>query len=250
MLIARYRYKGRPAYGVVEGQALHPIDGDIFGDFRPAALAIPLTEVRLLAPVPPGKILGTALNYPSHLGETPPPANPEFFLKPPSAVIGPEEAILLPPHAGRVDCEGELVAVIGRRCRGVSAGEALKYVFGYTCGNDVSARHWQRDDLQWWRAKGSDTFCPIGPIIATGLDPANLELRTLVNGRVCQQTNTSQLIYSVARLISFASQAMTLEAGDVIFSGTPGKTTPLSPGAVVEVEVEGIGVLRNPVRAG
>ncbi len=250
MLIARYLYGGRPACGVVEGQAVHPIKGDIFSDFRPSLQSIPLARVRLLPPVQPSKILATALNYRSHLGEMPPPANPEFFLKPPSAVIGPEEAIVLPPQAGRVDCEGELVAVIGRRCRQVSEEEALDYVLGYTCGNDVSARDWQRGDLQWWRAKGCDTFAPLGPWLATGLEPTNLELRTRVNSQVCQQTNTGLLIHSVARLISFASQVMTLEPGDVIFTGTPGETTPLSPGDVVEVQIEGVGILRNPVRSG
>jgi 2-keto-4-pentenoate hydratase/2-oxohepta-3-ene-1,7-dioic acid hydratase in catechol pathway len=140
-----------------------------------------------------------------------------------------------------------LVAVIGRRCRNVSADEALGYVFGYTCGNDVSARHWQRDDIQWWRAKGSDTFCPIGPFIATELDPTNLELRTRLNGEMAQETNTSALIHSTAKLISFASQMVTLEPGDLVFTGTPGVTPKLENGDVVEVEVEGIGVLGNPV---
>jgi 2-keto-4-pentenoate hydratase/2-oxohepta-3-ene-1,7-dioic acid hydratase in catechol pathway len=146
-----------------------------------------------------------------------------------------------------VDYEGELVAVIGRRCRRVSPWEALDYVFGYTCGNDVSARSWQRGDLQWWRAKGADTFAPIGPWLVTGIDPSALELRTLLNGREVQRGNTSELIYDVAQLISHASQAMTLEPGDLVFTGTPGETGPLSPGDVVEVAVEGVGVLRNPV---
>jgi 2-keto-4-pentenoate hydratase/2-oxohepta-3-ene-1,7-dioic acid hydratase in catechol pathway len=250
MLIARYLHNGRQAYGVVVDQTLRPIAGDIFGDFRPTSRAIPLAKVNLLAPVQPGKILATALNYRSHLEETPPPPSPELFLKPPSAVIGPEEAIVLPLQVGRVDCEGELVAVIGRRCRQVREEEALDYVLGYTCGNDVSARDWQREDLQWWRAKGCDTFAPLGPWLAIGLDPAGLELRTRVNGQVRQETNTSLLIHGVARLTSSASQVMTLEAGDVIFTGTPGETPPLSPDDVVEVEVKGIGILRNPVRAG
>ncbi|MFQ6020104.1 MAG: fumarylacetoacetate hydrolase family protein, partial [Dehalococcoidia bacterium] len=149
----------------------------------------------------------------------------------------------------RVDCEGELVAVVGRPCRDVGEAEALDYLLGYTCGNDVSARPWQKGDLQWWRAKGCDTFAPLGPWIATGLDPANLELRTHLNGQLRQSTNTALLIHSVARLVSFASGATTLEPGDLIFSGTPGETPALSPGDIVEVEVQGIGSLRNPVRA-
>jgi len=177
------------------------------------------------------------------------PKKPELFLKPSSSIVGPEETIVLPRDAGRVDYEGELVAVIGRLCRGVGPEEALTYVFGYTCGNDVSARHWQRDDLQWWRAKGSDTFSPVGPYIATGLDPAALELRTRLNGREVQAANTGTLIHGVAALIAFASRVMTLEPGDLVFTGTPGETGRLSEGDVVEVEIGGIGVLRNAVRA-
>jgi 2-keto-4-pentenoate hydratase/2-oxohepta-3-ene-1,7-dioic acid hydratase in catechol pathway len=146
-----------------------------------------------------------------------------------------------------VDAEGELVAVIGRRCKDVSAGAALDYVFGYTCGNDVSARHWQRDDIQWWRAKGSDTFSPLGPFIVTGLDPANLMLRTRLNGEVVQETDTGAMIHDVPALVGFASRVMTLEPGDVIYSGTPGVTPKLEDGDLVEVEIGGVGTLSNPV---
>lgn len=251
MIIARYLHDHRPSYGLVEGQQVRPIQGDIFGHYRPTEAAIPLAEVRLLAPVVPSKVLAVALNYRSHLDhlkdEFKPPAQPELFLKPPSALIGPEEPIVLPDAAGRVDYEGELVAVIGRRCRNVSEAQALDCVLGYTCGNDVSARQWQGNDLQWWRAKGADTFAPLGPWIVSGLDPTSLELRTRLNGELRQSTNTSLLIYNVAQLISFVSRVMTLEPGDVLFTGTPGETGPLSPGDVVEVEIEGIGVLRNSV---
>ncbi len=140
------------------------------------------------------------------------------------------------------------MAVIGRQARGVDPDQALDYVLGYTCGNDVSARDWQQGDLQWWRAKGCDTFAPLGPWIATDLDPTGLELRTRVNGREVQSTSTSLLIHSVAHLISFASQVMTLEPGDLVFSGTPGTTSPLQKDDVVEIEISGIGVLRNPVQ--
>ena len=219
--------------------------------------ALPLDSVRLLAPLArPGKLLAAAVNYPSHVagsqamtGLSEAPKQPELFLKPSSSIIGPEEAIVLHRDSGRVDYEGELVAVVGRRCRGVSAEQALAYVFGYTCGNDVSARHWQRDDLQWWRAKGSYTFSPIGPYIATGLDPAALELRTRLNGREVQAVNTGSLIHGVAALVSCASRVMTLEPGDLVFTGTPGETGRLSEGDAVEVEIGGIGVLRNAVRA-
>ena len=247
---ARFRYGRRRGYALVEGDLLRPIVGSPFGAWRSAEESVPLSRVRLLAPVRPSKILAVALNYRSHLqqfDQSAAPPNPELFLKPPSAAIGPEEAIVLPAAAGRVDYEGELVAVIGRRARDLTPDEALAHVLGYTCGNDVSARDWQQGDLQWWRAKGCDTFAPIGPWIVTGLDPTNLELRTRVNGEVVQSINTSLLIYDVARLVSFASQAMTLEPGDILFTGTPGTTAPLKAGEVVEVDIGGIGVLRNPV---
>jgi 2-keto-4-pentenoate hydratase/2-oxohepta-3-ene-1,7-dioic acid hydratase in catechol pathway len=255
VLYARFRYAGRSSHGLLEGDRLRTIEGDLFGDHAVLDEFVPLSDVTLLAPVRPGNILAAAVNYGSHvpsartvLNQDEPPTVPQLFLKPSSSVVGPGDTIVLPEGARRVDAEGELVAVIGRRCRGVSPEQALDYVFGYTCGNDVSARHWQRDDLQWWRAKGSDTFCPIGPLIATGLDPANLELRTLLNGREAQKTNTAGLIHNLADLVSFASQVMTLEPGDLIFTGTPGETPTLSDGDVVEVQIEGIGVLQNPVR--
>jgi len=253
MIIARFLHQGRQSYGIVEGEQVRPVEGDIFGDYRLTS-AINLTEVRLLSPVAPSKILAVGLNYRSHLDhlkdQFEPPAQPELFLKPSSAVIGPDEPIILPDSdtAGRIDYEGELVAVIGRRCRRVSESQALDFVLGYTCGNDVSARRWQKKDLQWWRAKGADTFAPLGPWIVDGLDPTNLELRTRVNGEVRQSANTSLLIYSVAEVISFASRVMTLEPGDVLFTGTPGEPGSLSPGDVVEIEVERVGVLRNTVK--
>ena len=258
MIFARFHYRDRVAYGVVEGDRIRALAGGLFEDHRFLDEPLPLAEAKLLAPVPaPGKILAAAVNYRSHvprsreiIKEEEPPVIPQLFLKPASSVIGPGDMILLPSEARRVDLEGELVAVIGRACRNVSPEQALDYVFGYTCGNDVSARHWQRDDLQWWRAKGCDTFAPIGPLIATGLDPTDLQLRTRLNGEVAQSSSTRDLIHSVAALISFASRHMTLEPADLLFSGTPGETPRLSAGDVVEVEIEGIGVLANPVAAG
>jgi 2-keto-4-pentenoate hydratase/2-oxohepta-3-ene-1,7-dioic acid hydratase in catechol pathway len=258
MKYVRFRHQGRESYGLPEGDIVIPFEGDLFGERRPTGVRLPLTEVTLLAPARPSKIIAVALNYMDHLptgggfvsGERgrEAPSAPELFLKAASAVIGPEEPIVIPAGAGRVDAEGELVAVIGRRARGLSPEEALGCVLGYTCGNDVSAREWQRGDIQWWRAKSSDTFAPVGPCIVDELDPANLELETRVNGEVKQRGNTRLLIHDVAHIISFASRVMTLEPGDLVFTGTPGTTPTLSPGDVVEVEIEGIGVLRNPVR--
>jgi 2-keto-4-pentenoate hydratase/2-oxohepta-3-ene-1,7-dioic acid hydratase in catechol pathway len=254
MLYCRFKHESVVAHGIVDGDRVTAIDGSVFGAHRPAGKPILLSHVHLLAPVTPWKILAAAVNYQSHVpsgssvlktGEL--PSVPQLFLKPTSSIIGPDDTIILPADARRVDAEGELVAVIGRECRKVTTEEALEYVFGYTCGNDVSARHWQRDDIQWWRAKGSDTFSPIGPFIATDLDPANIGLRTRVNGAEAQAGNTRDLIHSVASMISFASQVMTLEPGDIVFTGTPGEPPKLADGDVVEVEIDGIGVLRNPV---
>jgi len=254
MRFARFLHDGSPSYGLCEGDGIRPLKGDIFGEHETPGGTMPLASVTLLAPAVPSKILAAAVNYPSHVpsaraivGKEDMPAVPQLFLKPPSSVIASGETIVIPEGARRVDAEGELVAVIGRRCKDVPADKALKHVFGYTCGNDVSARHWQRDDIQWWRAKGSDTFSPLGPVIVTGLDPANLLLRTRLNGEVVQETNTGAMIHSLAELVSFASKVMTLEPGDLVFTGTPGITPKLDGGDVVEIEIEGIGVLRNDV---
>ncbi len=214
MIYARFRHSARESYCVIQGEHIYELEGEIFAEHSPAQTGIPLSEVTLLAPVPrPGKILAAAVNYQSHAAgasaitkSEEAPAEPQLFLKPSSSVIGSDEPIVLPEGARRVDAEGELVAVIGRACRNVGPDQSLDYVFGYTCGNDVSARHWQRDDLQWWRAKGADTFSPIGPVIATELDPAGLELTTRINGEERQRTNTVALVHSVATLIAFASQ--------------------------------------------
>lgn len=253
-LYVRYEAAGAVSYGLLEGDTVTPVEGDIFGEHRPGGEPVSLGSVRLLAPVRPWKILAAAINYPSHIPSgssvtksDEAPQTPQLFLKPASSIVGPDDAIVL-PEGTRVDAEGELVAVIGAPCRNVSPEEALDHVFGYTCGNDVSGRHWQRDDLQWWRAKGSDTFTPIGPAIATGLDPRDLPLTVRVNGEEAQAGSTGEMIHDTAKLISFASQVMTLEPGDLVFTGTPGVPPKLRDGNVVEVEIEGIGVLRNPVR--
>jgi 2-keto-4-pentenoate hydratase/2-oxohepta-3-ene-1,7-dioic acid hydratase in catechol pathway len=190
-----------------------------------------------------------ALNYKSHLGGHEAPKRPEPFFKVPSCIIGPGEPIVLPKGTSRVDEEAELVVVIGRKCSKVSKARALDYVFGYTCGNDVSARDWQRNDIQWWRAKSSDTFGPIGPYIVTDIDGSKLEVTARINGREVQRCNTSDLLFDIPTLISSISQVVTLYPGDLIFTGTSGTPAQIRDGDVVEVEIEGIGILSNPVKS-
>ncbi|HXH21711.1 MAG TPA: fumarylacetoacetate hydrolase family protein [Dehalococcoidia bacterium] len=249
MRIARFEHQGSVSYGLVEGDSITPIEGDLFGERRPSGAPLPLRAVKLLAPVVPRQMLAVARNYASHLGEQPASPRPEIFVKANSCLADPEQPIILPGGAERVDYEGELVVVIGRTCKKVRVEEALDYVFGYTCGNDVSARDWQRGDTQWFRGKSCDTFGPIGPWIVDGLDPTDLHLSTRLNGEEVQRCNTGEMINSVAETISFISQVCTLHPGDVIFTGTSGQPRPMKPGDVVEVEVEEIGVLRNPVAA-
>ena len=249
MKYARYEAHGEIAYGVVEGDQVVQLTASPFEDHQVTDHSHPLSHVRLLAPTLPGKILAIGMNYKSHLGDHEAPAVPEPFLKASTAVINPGDPIVLPRESTNVQEEGELVVVIGRRCKGVSRSEALSYVLGYTCGNDVSDRPWQSGDLQWWRAKSSDTFAPMGPFIATDLDPGNLLLTARVNGEVVQQSSTSQLIHHVPAIIEFISRVVTLEPGDAIFTGTPGIPADINAGDTVEVEIEGVGVLSNPIEA-
>jgi 2-keto-4-pentenoate hydratase/2-oxohepta-3-ene-1,7-dioic acid hydratase in catechol pathway len=216
----------------------------------------PLHEGRLEAPVRPGKIVCVGLNYRAHIAESlsvspgaSAPSEPLIFLKPPSALLGPERPILYPPEVTRLDPEAELAVVIGRRARRVSGDDALLHVAGISAFNDVSARNFQRRDGQWTRAKGFDTFAPLGPWITVGLDSERLEVVCRVNGETRQRGNTADLLFPVQLLVSFISHVMTLEPGDVIATGTPAGIAPVHVGDVVEVEVEGVGVLRNPVAA-
>ncbi|MBO9541220.1 fumarylacetoacetate hydrolase family protein [bacterium] len=242
----RFELDGAPAWGETDGETVTVLDGSI-GAFTATARKVQFEGLRLLAPATPGKILAVGLNYRSHLQGRPAPARPELFYKPPSALVGPEEAILLPPDAADPHFEGELVVVMGKRARHVSPEEARSCVFGYTAGNDVSDRQWQANDRQWWRAKGCDTFAPLGPWIVSALSP-DAVIRTRAGGEVYQEAPLSDLIFDVAQVVSFASRYLTLEAGDLIFTGTPGHTRAMQPGETVEVEVTGLGTLRNPVR--
>jgi 2-keto-4-pentenoate hydratase/2-oxohepta-3-ene-1,7-dioic acid hydratase in catechol pathway len=253
MRIARCEADGRILWGLVEsvegssGDRLRPIMGDPFGSRRTAEDSRPLSSVRILAPVAPPKIFALANNYRDHLHGTAAPNEPQVFLKVPSSVIGPGETIVLPRGQGRVDEEGELVVVMGSRCRAVGRKDALRHVLGYTCGNDVSARAWQKSDLNWWRAKSSDTFSPIGPYIVTDLDPATAVIAARLNGKEVQRSRAADLIFDVPMLIEWISASVTLEPGDLIFTGTSGEPAELHAGDAVEVAIGGIGVLRNPV---
>ncbi|HVR74769.1 MAG TPA: fumarylacetoacetate hydrolase family protein [Planctomycetota bacterium] len=247
--IARFAAGGAPAHGLVEGDRVRQIEGDIFGAWKPGEKTHALKDVKILVPVTPSKVLALAGNYRSHLDNTPPPANPELFFKVPSCLIAPGESILIPPGTSDVHFEAELVIVIGKRAKSVTKEKALEHVLGVTCGNDVSARDWQKNDRQWWRAKGSDTFGPCGPYIVSGINYDDLAVELRQNGQVKQKERTSQLIHGVAAIVSWASRHVTLEPGDLIYTGTPGQTSALKPGDTVEVEIEGVGVLKNGVAA-
>ncbi len=250
----RFQRGATTAYGVMQGEQVRELSGDLFGAWVRTDRLYSLDTVKLLPPTQPTQVLAMAGNYRSHLNseEIPPKFRiPQPFLKSPSCLIGHGAAIVLPKDARDVHFEGELVLVIGKTTRQASREKAAEAIFGVTCGNDVSERYWQNDeqdkDIQWWRAKGSDTFGPVGPWIVTGLDWNNLELRVRVNGEVKQQDSTSRLIHDAAAIVSMISRYVTLQPGDLIFTGTPGTTSALKPGDVVEVEIEGIGVLRNSV---
>jgi 2-keto-4-pentenoate hydratase/2-oxohepta-3-ene-1,7-dioic acid hydratase in catechol pathway len=209
----------------------------------------PLDKVRLLAPCQPSKVVAVGLNYRDHAAETHNvlPAEPLLFLKPPTSMIGPDEVIVCPAMSQQVDYEAELAVVIGRRVCKISPEEANGYILGYTCANDVTARDIQSRERHNSRAKSFDTFCPLGPWIVTDLSPDDLGIKCRVNGVLRQDSRTSQLVFGVPALVSFISQVMTLLPGDVVLTGTPAGIGPLAPGDVVEVEIEGVGLLRNPV---
>jgi 2-keto-4-pentenoate hydratase/2-oxohepta-3-ene-1,7-dioic acid hydratase in catechol pathway len=267
MRIARFAFGDEVSYGVVDGagsgsgtpgsadDGLHvnAIAGHPFGSadaIRFTGVRYPLADVRLLAPVLPSKVAAIGKNYAAHVqemgGET--PAEPVIFLKPSTSVVGQSDAIVRPTRfSKRVDHEGELAVVIGRVCRDVPPDRAAGAIFGYTCANDVTARDLQAKDGQWARAKGFDTFCPLGPWIETELDPADLELTTTVNGEVRQQSRTSLLLHDVPALVSYVSAVMTLLPGDILLTGTPDGVGPLVSGDAVAVTIENIGTLSNRV---
>jgi 2-keto-4-pentenoate hydratase/2-oxohepta-3-ene-1,7-dioic acid hydratase in catechol pathway len=285
---ARFQAGRTIAYGIVESEQVRELDGDIFGKWRPTERTYPLSEVKLLVPsARPTQVLALAGNYKSHLGgdnrvttttritketvntktgataqettvttETEEPGQvptkfqtPQLFFKSPSCLIATGEDIVIPPGTNEVHYEAELVIVIGRTAKNVGVEEAREFILGVTCGNDVSARDWQKNDVQWWRAKGSDTFGPTGPFIVTGLNYDDLRLQLRLNGKVLQDERTRQLIHSVPEIVSFTSRHITLYPGDLIFTGTSGRTAAIKPGDKVEVELEGVGTLINGVTA-
>jgi 2-keto-4-pentenoate hydratase/2-oxohepta-3-ene-1,7-dioic acid hydratase in catechol pathway len=246
----RYEVGGEVSHGVLDGDEIRPVRGDLFGEHEVLSSRVPLADARLLAPVDPSKVIAVGLNYQSHLGSRAPAEYPGLFAKYPTSIVGPGAEVVRPADSRNLHYEGEMVIVIGRLAKDVPMEEAGDYVFGVTAGNDISERDWQSADLQWFRAKGSDTFGPVGPAIVTGLDYNDLLLETRVNGEVRQSERTRDLIFDVEEIVSYVSRYVTLHPGDIIFTGTPGSTQAMEPGDVVEVELEGVGVLRNTIAQG
>jgi 2-keto-4-pentenoate hydratase/2-oxohepta-3-ene-1,7-dioic acid hydratase in catechol pathway len=251
MKLLRFRSGSAEAqWGWLDGDRVGDLDGDPFGTYRRQEAMTPLGAIHLLAPVVPGKIVCVGRNYAAHAAEhqAEVPELPLLFLKPPSSVIGPGEPILLPPQSSRVEHEGELAIVIGRRGRWVRPDDVDPMILGFTVANDVTARDIQYADGQWTRGKGFDTFCPIGPWIELDFDPADALVTTAVNGQMRQMASTRDMIFPARQLVAFVSSVMTLEPGDLIMTGTPSGVGPLVDGDEVSVEIEGIGTLTNPVR--
>ncbi|MEO7123085.1 MAG: fumarylacetoacetate hydrolase family protein [Lacisediminihabitans sp.] len=253
MKIARFSVNGGdPRFGIVDEDELVVIEGDpMFSGFETTGERVPLSAAKLLAPViPRSKVVAVGKNYHDHAAEMggEAPKEPLLFLKPNTSVIGPGDAIVLPPQSQQVEFEGELAIIIGSIAKNVPAKDAEQVIFGYTVANDVTARDLQKSDGQWARAKGFDTFCPLGPLVETEFDVASAALRTRVNGELHQDGQVSDLIHSIATIVEYASSVWTLLPGDVILTGTPAGVGPIVDGDTVEVEISGIGTLSNPVR--
>ncbi len=250
MKIYRFKRKDRVAYGVLKEDRLYPVEGSIFRKFKTARRSFPIGDVTLLPPVKPSKIIAVGVNYKDHAMERGRalPVEPLIFLKPPSAIVGPDDIIVYPSMAKRVDYEGELALVVGKKaCRLQEKDGVNDYILGYTCFNDVTARDLQEKDGQFTRAKSFDTFAAIGPCIATEIDPRRLRIKTFLNGKLKQSGNTRNLIFPIPHILRFISQVMTLNPGDVITTGTPAGVGPMNPGDRVDVQIDGIGILSNTV---
>jgi 2-keto-4-pentenoate hydratase/2-oxohepta-3-ene-1,7-dioic acid hydratase in catechol pathway len=251
MRFVRYQTQDQsPRYGWLLDNKIGDIEGDLFGEFRRLDASIPLEEAKLLAPSQPSKIICVGRNYAAHAREhnAEVPELPLIFLKPPSTIINPGDTIILPPQSRQVEHEAELVVVIGKRGRNIIAEEAKEHILGYTIGNDVTARDLQRADRLWTRGKGFDTFAPFGPWIDTDFDPSDAVVTCRVNGQMRQMASTRDMVFSVGTIIAFISSVMTLEPGDLIFTGTPAGVGALTDGDIVDVDIEGLGVLSNPVK--
>lgn len=250
MKIYRFKHKNKMVYGVLKEESLFPVEGSVFRSFKIKKEKIPISDVILLPPVKPSKIVAVGANYRNHAVEMERrlPEEPLIFLKPPSAVVGPNDIIIYPKMAKRVDYEGELAFVIRKKARLLKENDSVEgYILGYTCFNDVTARDLQEKDGQFTRSKSFDTFAAVGPCIATDVDPSGLRLKTFVNGKLRQSGSTRNLIFPVPFLIRFISNVMTLNPGDIITTGTPAGVGPLMPGDRVDVQIEGIGTLSNTV---
>ncbi|MEO6045579.1 MAG: fumarylacetoacetate hydrolase family protein [Tepidiformaceae bacterium] len=242
------RADGSTGAGLLGGENIAVIKEPFWDSTEQTGESVSLSSVTLLPPTEPRSIVCVGLNYASHLNGRPVPDPPTLFFKPLSSIAGPGDDIVMPEGAGRIDPEGEIVIVIGKKVSGANREEALDAIFGYTCGNDVSAREWQRADGQWWRAKGSDTFGIYGPDIVTGLEHDKIELWTRVNGAEAQHAVSAELVRDIPEIVRLVSAVMTLLPGDVIYTGTPGEPQALNSGDIVEVEISGSQVLRNRVR--
>jgi 2-keto-4-pentenoate hydratase/2-oxohepta-3-ene-1,7-dioic acid hydratase in catechol pathway len=249
MKLIRFSLEEKIAYGALEQDEIRVLEGSFAAGFRKTGKILPADKAKLLCPVTPSKAVCVGENYLDHIREMghTPPQEPVIFLKPPTAVIGPGDKIIRPAITERMDYEGELAIVIGKTARHIPPGKTKDYIFGYTCANDVTARDIQRRDGQWTRGKGFDTFLPIGPCVETAVDASALPIRTLLNGKVVQSSNTNQLVFGIDRLLCFITEAMTLLPGDVVLTGTSSGVGPMVAGDVVVVEIEGIGRLENIV---
>ncbi len=251
----RYDHSGQVSYGIERGDQVEQLDRAPWLGGKATGKTVAMADVTLLAPAEPSKVIAVGYNYISHREEMtheenrPIPEYPPIFLKLPTTITGPDTNVVYPPDATDLHFEGELVIVVGKTASKVSADEAADYIFGVTAGNDVSERSWQANDLQWFRAKGSDTFGPLGPAVVSGLDYLDLRVQTRLNGKTMQDQSSVDQIHDVHAILSYISQYVTLYPGDIIYTGTPGATAAMKPGDVVEIEVEGVGILKNRIVA-
>ena len=250
MKIARAAYKGRVYYAYINQAKADLLEGSVFDDAQPNIVkSVDINDIRLLAPAEPSKIVCAGLNYKEHAKELEMdlPERPVIFLKPPSAVIGPDDLIVYPDQTVQLEYEAELAIVVKKKARSVPIQQSRDYILGYTCLNDITARDIQKQDIQWTRAKSFDTFCPLGPCIETEINPDDVTIKLSVNGIVKQLSSTSDMIFNIERLVSFVSDVMTLMPGDIVATGTPKGVGPLKRGDSVDIEIEGIGRLSNKV---